>query len=1264
MNFNETANNKLFESFGGALNMLPTKISGQYKIVLSFKDLHSEPQIFLDNFNGYRIPIDKTVSWLEQICRFLKVQSVTNDTVKYRYGGFREVSNVYSYNIPFYLGPDKTEYPLYFVLSRLPNQTIDSEFQLYSSCQNLLTVDLRKAGLHKLFDEINQEEYYRYQTYFNWDSNTLNIYGCNYIDCQPSIKTISLLNYTANQPYYDVFNNMILNEFQKSNMIWPRFLSVCVEFPYDYDANNRNPFVNIFGYMSTGIQSPSESSKYAPEIKFPTIKYGQKGLEIVENTNSIDSVTKNTYYKKLGNIQILDIQEQPYQYRFSLSAIQPTDVFRIKQNGIVIGELNFSKYSMISDIYEIRRIWIELSSQLVDSIGNIRFDIEIKYGRLMVTCVFIHTPINVVFELPVHYRDTDESDYTPINIETNDIQCISDAGQLFDLIENKNLLIEYDSKYYRIAKMFKFNGQTILRLTDESGVSKAINLRYLTVVDLFEEALEEYLILRPIDFLTYYVDISSSQLYDIEGYKKSLKEEFKDSTNKKLFDQALTNFNLQLMDNDFNQYVYDDGESRLDKKSIDFQYYNEQIVKHIMFSSGGSTSHLTPYILNIDKQFYIQNGSVDFNPENHNDYYKFAWFLLNGKVPNYLIGKQQSLRYCEDINNPRMYSVLKTISNHICECIFLGVKYQLPKQYSGYKFWTVLNFNNSNYDESVLEFRVDDLKKTVILVFNRYLNYNDLIRGGDERNQPVVDLSLFHNITDSSDYSSTINSSLIDCNFVISPFYDLENSRYKLNDVKQSNWIAQDSTGKTKFCILQGANQTNKSLIALFPNHRNDIDSLKCYIYNKFEYDGNKVNYQICEIEFTEVVLESDYLWCSDCVIKFFENNRFYIYEDSANGTKLNRIWKSNIVGAPTKINHYMENVTVEYTNSEGKLIQSNFNMLKSAPISLKQEYFDFERKIDYSGTTETLHTICTPNEFIYDFAPKSIIRAVDNKQLISKIKERFESRIQKDTVSDVQSFDIFDVNQVWNYIKNMLKSHAVIKQSDSNSIKQQMNIFSFQEFINNVKRIHNNIPISNKYGQFINMQIPEVDTNLVIWESHINKLQEHKVFEINRYNTAYNVLMQPVQSDIDFQLLEFQRERTFWNMFDVKNQYLTDWSEIQGNMVSTLFTGRTYTVQISNSSNSINIRTLFNNVISDNLIYMNRQIDDKLKQSLIKYTRNFEEYIRERFIDVMLTRYYKISSVKQNGLNLKYYVSDWTLHIEGTVKHSISPVQITFELK
>ena len=116
--------------------------------------------------------------------------------------------------------------------------------------------------------------------------------------------------------------------------------------------------------------------------------------------------------------------------------------------------------------------------------------------------------------------------------------------------------------------------------------------------------------------------------------------------------------------------------------------------------------------------------------------------------------------------------------------------------------------------------------------------------------------------------------------------------------------------------------------------------------------------------------------------------------------------------------------------------------------------------------------------------------------------------------------------------------------------------------------------------------------------------------------------------------------------------------------MVSTLFTGRTYTVQIGNTSNSINIRTLFNNVISDNLIYMNRQIDEKLKQSLLKYTRNFEEYIRERFIDIMLTRYYRISSVKQNGLNLKYYVSDWTLHIEGTVKNSMSPIQIMFELK
>lgn len=1261
--------NKFFESVGGALNMLPTKISGQYKIVLSFKDLESEPQIFLDNFNGYRIPIDKTVSWMEQICRFLKVQSVNNDPSKYRYGGFREISNTYSYNIPFYLSSDKTQYPLYFVMNRVPNQTIDSEAQLYSNCVNLLTIDLRRVGLHKLFDEINSEDYYKYLTYFNWDSNSLNIYGCNFIDCQPSIKTISLLNYAANQPYYDVFNNMILNEFQKSNMIWPRFLSVCIEFPYDYESNNRNPFVNFFGYLSTGNQNANDF-KYAADIKFPTIKYGQttdknpSGLYIVENTNSADSITKHNYYKKIGNIQILDIHEQPYQYRFALSTIQPTDVFRIKQNGIVIGELSFSNYSMISNIYEIRRIWIELSSQLVDSIGNIKFDIVIKNGRLLVTCIFSHIPQDIVFELPVHYRDIDASDYTPINIETNDIQCISEGGQLAELFENKKLLIEFDSKYYQIAKIFKFNGQTILRLTDEGGVAKIINLRYLTVVDLFEEALEEYRILRPIDFLTYYIDISSSQLYDIEGYKQSLKEQFKDSTNKKLFELALKNFNLQLMDNDFNQYVYDDGESRLDKKSIDFQHYNEQIVKHIMFSCGGSTSHLTPYILNIDKQFYIQNGSVDFNPENHNDYYKFAWFLLNGQVPNYLIGKQQALRYCENINNPRMYSVLKSISNHISECVFLGVKYQLPKQYADYKFWTVLNFNNSNYDESVLEFRVDDIKKTVILVFNRYLNYNDLIRGGDERNQPIIDLSLFHNVTDSSDYSSTINSSLIDCNFIISPFYDLKNPRYKLNDVKQSNWIAKDASGKTKFCILQSSNQTSRSLLTLFPNHRNDVDSLKCYIYNKFEYDGNKVNYQICEVEFTEVVLEDDYLWCSDCIIKFFENNRFYIYEDSVNGTKLNRIWKSNIIGEPKRVNHYMDNVTVEYTNSEGKMIRSTFDMLKSAPISLKQEYFDFERKITHLGTTETLHTICRPNEFIYDFAPKSIIRATDNNQLISKIKERFESRIQGETVSDVQSFDIFDVNQVWNYVKNMLKSHSVIKQSDSNSIKQQMNIFSFQEFINNIKRIHNNIPISNKSGQYINLQVPEVDTNLVVWESNINKLQEYKIFEINRYNTAYNALMQPVQSDIDFQLLEFQRERTFWNMFDAKNQYLTEWSEIQGNMVSTLFTGRTYTVQIGNTSNSINIRTLFNNVISDNLIYMNRQIDEKLKQSLLKYTRNFEEYIRERFIDIMLTRYYRISSVKQNGLNLKYYVSDWTLHIEGTVKNSMSPIQIMFELK
>lgn len=1223
---------KYFETKVGAVNIAPTKISGQYKIVIDTSN-----NLWLDDYNGRRVKIDKSQSFLEQISRFLNVKTTISNIDNLRYGGFQR-SGVKSYHVPFYLG--SKDYPNYFVLMNIPTTTLKSTSELYTYSLPLEVKSLKELGLHKLFEEIDNESYFDYPIYFNWDSNSIKMFGLGINQKHPVIHTMNILSMTANQPYFDVFSNRILNEFQKQSIIWPRFINL--EFEFDYIGTQ--DFQNFFGYLSLGTELLTNND----ERKFPIVKqYTNFGKISFKHIGPEEDFYRETYKEKIGTCQIVDIREQPLQIRFGVRSIHHTDSFRVFSNNQTVVNYGFDEIHSTSDLYAIESIWKQVSIQIQNLTNNaLRFSIERKSNTVFVTVV-ISSKNDFKFDLPTHYIDVDSNQFVPNEIILNDVQLIS--NQLSSEVSH----ILYNDRFYLVKDKFFFNGKQILRLDSK------IDIEYATIVEIYRDVPETIIRLEPIDWLTFYPDISSERLYDLESYKLALKDVFE--TDNKLFEQALNNFQSQDTDNEIQQYVYDDGISRLDKRSIELQAYNENIVKVMMFASTGSTSHLTPYVLNIDKQFYVQNGSIDFNPENHNDYYKYAWFLINGKTFEI---NHSRYRYCPIIDEPPFTSRLIKISNNVAECIFLGIKYQLPVKYSGFNFYVVLNFNDYRYDTAQYNVTIDNNRKLIRLNINRYLDYNDLIRACDERNEPLIDLSLLYNATDSMDYSSTYNTSLTQCHFYIKPFYNWNESTFKFEQQIQKDWIVE-SEGKKWFCLQQAPSEDMQSLFDLFPNHKNRIDSIKLYIYNKI----NSLNYQICSITLKEAILEDNYLWCSDIVLKFFEQDRFFIDDNG----ELLRIWKTDIIGTPKELNSYMQLVTVQYQSESGDIVTKEFKMLKSSEISFRQEYFDFERTIktnqDGSKSISTvLNTICNPNEFRYDFEPNKIVNKRDKKQLESSILKVFETKLPE-TVSPKQSFDLFDVNQVWLYVRSMMQSNTHIRVTSSEQVKKHLTNLGIFDFIQDLSKTNNNLLIENS-NEFIRIDVIPVNSNLTIWDSNINKKQEMKIFEINRYNTAYFPLMHST-SEIGFQIQEFSKHNSLWNMFDEKYSnglgFICDWNELQGNIISTLMVRDDFSVFIQ-LEKEIDYKQVFKLQVTENQMYAGFSPSNELIANVSKIDKNYKEYILQRYVDIMLLRYYRISDVICDSKQLKFYIENDRLIIDkyeqvlNQVRSNI--IQIVFKRK
>lgn len=1347
----------MFESLLGALNIAPTKISGQYKIVIDKNN-----KLWLDDYTGRRVAIDLTVSFLQQVSNFLQVEQIIAEPINFRYGGFQR-STIKSFHIPFYFGSNR--FPKYFLISRVPNETIheksydvngelvDENSDVYELKypfkygEILKVVDLEKLGIKTIIDEINSEDYFDYPLYFNWEDNNIKIYGYGIEEGYPIVHTLELTNNMSNQPYIDVLNNKILNTYVEKKMFYPRFLNIELEFDYD---NEYNHFNNFMGYLGEGFNF---GEGFKPELLFDTnfyIKIKEYNNEFYwKQINYFNDYTLEKYLDLLADGTINEINERNPQFRFMTYRVQPGDVIKINNEYYDdILEYTVSEKDIIPE--SLLQTWIKICYNLTKLSGRnyifncyenenyVIITIENNFGNDFDEYCTIELP--TYFKILDRFENSDNSNKFR-GITENDIWL---CGQP-NLMNNVNTLGIYNENNelikYNIVEKFKFgdettgvNGYTILRL------DKPANIKKLTRAYIYQDKIESVVLIDPINFLTVYSTCKSELPFNFQEYRKNLKEKFLDNyvptedvdeeLRKKQFEEALKNFNKEF-EEPLYQYVEDNDNGLNDKSELTVEKHNEELIKNILFCSMGCTTYMIPNLLNIDKQCWVQNGCVDSNLE-RNDKIRFNWFLINGECPEYLKNSINSLRYMERIIvdngnpelgvlptyklRPKITSRLIRLTDSLCETIFLGVKYQLPIQYENYDFCVYLNFNNQKDGEMNYNFEIFPEENLLMLSINKYLDFNDLIRGGNDKNEPLIDLSFFYNINNASNLSSDYLFAFKTCGIKLEPFYDSEDFQPLWNGKPQKNWRLIGEDGKHYFVIqrefLAGAGSSN-SFKLLFPTSGN----AEFYVYSKIKYKDVEYQYISMTLKIINIkYLEDDYLWCEDLKVKFFDTKQIFLHRlKKDTDLSLNyrnpdieeilMVDKKNIISLvpvndnePWGNNHKIATIIVDNNYEKFELL------LPDKEISFKEEYFEIIQSITENADgsknyfkeififpefnlfndtilKETLLNIINDSkinnyELLYNYKKVNSLNDIidrfdDGRKVINFVPtEDYDKSVY------YQMMNLFNRNQIWRIIQDVLYSDLKFKFLTEDQIRYLLDDFTVGklkdytnytslQIINRSESEWNNI---NYVDEYIKLNVIDIDKNIVIWPIE----NKPKVSLINRHRTAYIPYLEICKNIFDFQIDEFKKYGTVWNIYDEKfGGIMIDgtpisatgiWKEVKGNIISSLFC-KEKEIKISiGFKTDVDYRDLLISITK----YEECIITNDNEKYISSLNKNQQKYIIESYVDMLLQNFYKLDYVENElGMKLNYTVDSkklTLLHFENKDKYgSISYNGINF---
>lgn len=1224
-NISNDFSTNIFESITGVLNIAPIKISGKYKIVVDSNNI-----MYLDDYNSRRVVIDKNQAFLPQVGNFLSTPTVISDVKKLKYGGFSN-SKQKSYHIPLYINNPNGDntLPNYFVLNRVQNETITNPNNLHKFSSIVKLIDLNLIGLTNIFNELLQ---YDYPVFFNFEDSTLTINGYSITSLSSVSKTISLLNNQSNQPYIENVNNKILNAFVNNDMFFPKFINV--EFEFDY-STTKFEFNNFFGFFANN-EIIENKLTFNPDFINVSIKNYTNKIEYKQERNLDTIIFSEPFIDQHSTATITNINNQVPQVRFGLTNISVGDsIVLIHPDETVFFEYNVSVTDIKSTLNETLRFICNRAN--VASNLNIVFSVDSSNVLTIKSNLEDSMIEEYLFVVPNNFKPLDGQQKNFRAITDSDIKFFGNPNDFNDLALNN---VKIGNIMYSITDRFIFSGSMIFRLSSDLIFETTETCEFF----ITKQSVLSKLI--PVNYYSVNSEIKSSKQFDKAQYilelTKKYIDERTDTDNVRIeeFVQAATEA-IQTFSNfnnfeDYLQYVHDIVlqssviENTLITEFVDkviCTYYNDENILNMFFNSSGNTAYITPNILNFEKKFYDNNGNLDYIKLDE-DRIKFHWFLMKTECPDYLKNDIRALRYFDTLPKLTSRLVVTSIDSDYCETIFLGVKYRLPKMYKNFQFAVYLNPNDDQYYDLSYTFDVDKSKKTIYLVINKYLDFIDLIRGGNIDNQPFLDLSFFYTVNESHNTLSEAlysfkSGGILLCDDTIPVMFESNIlTDWKYFDATTDKWY---------ICLKRSASVITTIFTDIFPNE----GDFEFFVYSSIVIEGVTYNYVSMKFTIKNIrLLDNEYLWCEDLEVKFFDTSNLFVntgiddnYIDVAEENIITIIPDYDASGVYENY-HSTVTILVDSANVHFKLLNPIGN------FSIKQYYFEFSRNIIYND----VHTVPTVTNSSFVFP-----EYFNGSQTFDELNAQFGTNGTLDNTTTFQKITLFDRNQLWKIIKDIIKIDVRFKHGTAAQTKKLIN----ELLVNNLAEFADLTSIfDTTNNEYIKLEVVENDYNLVIWKSYPeigSAIPENKIYKINRYKGIYNPYLPKLENELKFQSdIKNNRQDVLFNIFDKDfagtNITATGiWKEVSGNIVSSLFT----------KTDDINITVNFNENYDYSLLLQNSiPIDEMIivnnnEQYLSGINNNIEKYIKESYVKFLLENFYSLSLITNElGQSLNFVES------------------------
>lgn len=1160
-----------------------TRLSGEYKVVID-----KDGNMFLDDYNNRRVSYDKSLSFLQQVSIFLS--SARNNGVdpsRTSLGAYQQ-SGVKSYHLPYYMGStkDPSRYPDFFVMLLAPNEPVIDWNVIVGGSRVLMVHDLDKIGLKAILDEVDSTRELDYPVYMNYEDSIIDLHGYSHEKYSPCTRKLDMLKIQGVSNSLKDSGEIILEEYANNNMFYPRLINFEFEFEY---SNSNVHFNNFHGFLSSYT------------VTGGNIVDGYINLKLKPFTGRIEwdqlfngeEYTLDEYIDITGTGSINEVSTSEPQYRFMVNRAEANESLKILDPS---GNLFLEYVVKDADIKpaSLLETWRTICTNATSGCNSM-FDFScVQSGSQVVVKVTsnMDDTLNEEYSMliPWYYnvldRVTGSSNYRQFRgITSNDTWLMGQPT----LLDNVNT-IRVNGVYHDITDKFMFDGKTIVR------VEPPVVFDGITECEVYQDLMEYTVMLEPVEYLKTNIRLTGFEPYNQDSYVTSLMDAFP-SMNQ----DVLASFNkMKVMANNPFMKPGDTLDTTVDVKDTD-------IIGSLLLSSG-MTSCITPNLLNLDKVFWVSNACTSTG--DGDDDLAFNWFLIKGKAPSYVAGDDRAFRYFD--NEPLITSDIRFTGDY-CETVFLGVKYRLSSEFDGYRFAVYLVPDNPAHEEVTYVAVVDDNARKLYVEVRKYVNFTDLIRGGDVNNASVIDPSFFLASNESFSESNEYVADLKTCSLSLcKEFWKLPVSSYVyFNDVVVRDW-KYFFNGKWYVALTRGDLLLDEhDLLNVFPATGDST----FYVYS-----GNRISVKVTVKGI--VALTSDFLWCEDIVIDLYDGGTVYMQDplsmvqfttpasnvvevsDAGQGVFGNYIKKCRLADDPSNT---LYDMLLSPTSPSLSLVEQYFHVRKvvtmnnNAPNTITREVFRFPSNVSLGDMTD--------EEVIAEFDLSG-----------------------DDLYTPETYITLFDRNQVWNIFRDLFRSELKFKFLSVLQVRKilgNMKLTSMIEYAGST-----GINVEGDETRYVGLVPVPCDVNTCVWFG--------KLLNVYRLSAAYHPY------GMVSSIMNIQGDNNIKTLYDL--DYITEgvnatgsWEEVQGNVVSSLFTADAdIMINLTPDDNIIDAREILGGYLSRDTSAFIINNDNSAYISTID--KNVTRYINMAYASYLLDKFYNLAEILLDGsTRLRFEVSDAT---------------------